>query len=68
MEMYQGGLIQREHLFLDKTVTFHSTSVAQRFDFIFGFICFCISMDQLRGIENFDDEQKKHTSFLLMFL
>lgn len=32
-----------------------------------GLSAFCISMDQLRGIENFDEQKKKHTSFLLMF-
>lgn len=33
--------------------------------FCFRVICFCISMYQLRGIENFE-EQKKHTGLLLL--
>lgn len=35
------------------------------FSFVFGFICFCISMDRLRGLEIFDEQKKKAHKLLI---
>lgn len=60
MEMYQGVLNTEGKFVFGYNGYIPLNISCAAFSFVFGFICFCISMDRLRGLEIFD-EQKKST-------